>query len=132
MSVAKDGKRVFSVRRYVAGWERLTTEQDEEKQKKELRLNRGRVVHVPGKASSFEMLFCTYPKHALLIGRPCGSSNLKTHHNAEGGGTEGVKKFLLVTGAAGKQTFWRGHPRFSVQPSMTRRVPKNSETARRQ
>ena len=36
----------------------------------------------------------------------------------------GVKKFLPVTMAAGKQTFcWRGRPRLSARTSITRRVP---------
>ena len=33
-----------------------------------------------------------------------------------------VKKFLPITGAAEKRTFWCGRPRFSVRTSMTRRV----------
>ena len=37
-------------------------------------------------------------------------------------GCPGVKKFLPTTGAAGKRTFWCGHPRFSARTSMTRRV----------
>ena len=36
----------------------------------------------------------------------------------------GVKKFLPVTGAAGKQTFEHGRPQFSARTSMTRRVPE--------
>ena len=34
----------------------------------------------------------------------------------------GVKKFLPITGAAGKPTFGGGRPRFSTRTSMTRRV----------
>ena len=37
-------------------------------------------------------------------------------------GCPGVKKFLPTTGAAGKNTFWCGRPRFSARTSMTRRV----------
>ena len=37
-------------------------------------------------------------------------------------GCPGVKKFLLITGAAEKRTFWCGRPRFSARTSMTRRV----------
>ena len=37
-------------------------------------------------------------------------------------GCPGVKKFFPTTGAAGKNTFWCGRPRFSVRTSMTRRV----------
>ena len=33
-----------------------------------------------------------------------------------------VKKFLPITGAAEKCTFWCGHPRCSARTSMTRRV----------
>ena len=33
-----------------------------------------------------------------------------------------VKKFLPITGAAEKRTFWCGRPRFSARTSMTRRV----------
>ena len=40
-------------------------------------------------------------------------------------GCPGVKKFLPTTRAAGKHTFWCGHPRFLVQTSMTRRVLEN-------
>ena len=37
-------------------------------------------------------------------------------------GCPGVKKFLPITGAAEKRTFWCGRPRFSARTSMTRRV----------
>ena len=37
-------------------------------------------------------------------------------------GWPGVKKFLPISGAAGKRTFWCGRPRFSARTSMTRRV----------
>ena len=37
-------------------------------------------------------------------------------------GCPGVKKFLPITGATEKCTFWCGHPRFSVRTSMARRV----------
>ena len=37
-------------------------------------------------------------------------------------GWPGVKKFLPITGAAGKRTFWCGRPRFSVRTSITWRV----------
>ena len=37
-------------------------------------------------------------------------------------GYPGVKKFLPITGAAGKRSFWCGRPRFSARTSMTRRV----------
>ena len=37
-------------------------------------------------------------------------------------GRPGVKKFLPITGAAEKRTFWCGRPRFSARTSMTRRV----------
>ena len=36
-----------------------------------------------------------------------------------------VKKFLPITGAAEKRTFWCGRPRFLPRTSMTRRVLKN-------
>ena len=39
-------------------------------------------------------------------------------------GCPGVKKFLPITGAAEKRTFWCGRPRFSARTSMTRRVLK--------
>ena len=35
-----------------------------------------------------------------------------------------VKKFLPITGAAEKRTFWCGRPRFSARTSMTRSVFK--------
>ena len=37
-------------------------------------------------------------------------------------GCPGVKKFLPITVAAEKRTFWCGRTRFSVRTSMTRRV----------
>ena len=37
-------------------------------------------------------------------------------------GCPGVKKFLPITGAAEKHTFWCRRPRFSARTSMTRRV----------
>ena len=37
-------------------------------------------------------------------------------------GRPGVKKFLPITGATEKRTFWCGRPRFLARTSMTRRV----------